>query len=95
MGEKAVKLEPEKAKPFSDKLKDMVEDIRKNAEGITCEDCEYVNLFPGGNGYCHKFVDEFSGTFLRTSAGAPACDHHPRLIELKASIGIRSRPGED
>jgi hypothetical protein len=73
-------------KKFRALLKKMVAEIRENARGITCEDCPFSTLFPGGTGYCHRFVDEYTGEFLRTSSKAPACDHHPRLAELKLSI---------
>ena len=73
-------------KKFRALLKRMVEEIRENARGITCEDCPHSTLFPGGTGYCHRFVNEYTGEFLRTSARAPACDRHPRLAELKLSI---------
>jgi hypothetical protein len=76
------------SKKFGDELKKMADEIVKEANGLTCADCPYSTFYPGGSGYCFKFVNPLNGEFLRTSKRAPACKRHPDYDLLRKTAKL-------
>jgi len=60
---------------FIDKLEEMKNAIINEADGVTCEECEYARFDCGDVGYCSKpgNTHVFHGGAITISRWAPRC----------------------